>query len=405
MTTAPTAPTAPVTTDTDWIAVARTVAARLAEDAAERDKANQPPFAEVRLLREAGLLTLLVPKERGGGGADWRTAYGVIREIAAGDGSIGQLIGYHYLLSWNVRFFGTAEKTAELERAAVEGQWVWGGAFNPRDPDVTLTPDGTGDGFLLSGRKSFATGARTADRIVAGAVRTDTGEPVVVLVDPVHAGVERPDDWDHFGQRLSASGSITFRDVPVAAADILGVLSEQEGALDPFATLVTPAIQAIFVHFYLGIAEGALAAARDYTRTVTRPWLLSGVESATQDPYVLAAYGELAVSARAVRALADQAADAVQRGLERGHALTAGERGEIAVTVAVAKAASTRAALDITARVLEVTGARATASDLGFDRFWRNARTHTLHDPVAYKLREVGDHFLNGTHPPFTLYT
>ncbi|MET8979556.1 acyl-CoA dehydrogenase family protein [Streptomyces sp. NPDC004539] len=383
-----------------WISTARTVASRLAEDAAARDKANQPPFPEVESLRASGLLSLLIPKERGGGGADWRTAYAVIREIAAGDGSIGQLLGYHYLLSWNPRFFGTDAKTEELERAAADGGWFWGGAFNPRDPDVTLTPS---DGhFLLNGRKSFATGARVADRIVAGATRTDTGDPVVVVLDPAHPGVHRPDDWDNFGQRLSASGSITFTDVPIRAEDVLGVLSDD---LDPFGTLVTPAIQTVFVHFYLGIAEGALAAARDYTRTVTRPWVLSGVGTAAEDPYVLATYGELAVSAHAARALADRAADAVQRGLDRGHELTLHERGEIAATVAVAKVAATNAALDITARVLEVTGARATASELGFDRFWRNARTHTLHDPVAYKLREVGDHFLNGTHAPFTLYT
>ncbi len=193
--------------------------------------------------------------------------------------------------------------------------------------------------------------------------------------------------------------------MPVAADDIIGSLSEEEGTLSPFATLVTPAIQLVFVHFYLGIAEGALAAAADYTRDTTRPWLLSGVDSATQDPYTLATYGELAVSARSVRLLADHAAEAVQRGIDRGQDLTAEERGEIAVTVAAAKVAATQAALDITARILEVTGARSTASAHGFDRFWRNVRTHTLHDPVAYKLREVGDHYLNGAHAPFTLYT
>ncbi|OAH11915.1 acyl-CoA dehydrogenase family protein [Streptomyces jeddahensis] len=398
----------PASTDpasTDWISVARTVAADLAKDAAERDKANKPPFEEADRLREAGLLTLLIPSERGGGGADWRTAYAVIREIAAGDGSIGQLIGYHYLLSWNARFFGGPAVVERLDRAAAEGRWLWGGAFNPRDPDVVLTPEPGGHGFRLDGRKSFATGARVADRLVVGATRSDSGEPLVVFVDPAHPGVVRNDDWDNFGQRLSASGSVEFRSVPVAADDVIGSLSQDDGVLSPFATLVTPAIQLVFVHFYLGIAEGALAAAADYTRSTTRPWLLSGVESATQDPYVLATYGELAVAARATRTLADHAAEAVQQGLDRGHDLTEHERGEIAATVAAAKVQSTKAALDITARILELTGARSTASAYGFDRFWRNARTHTLHDPVAYKLREVGDHFLNGAHPPFTLYT
>lgn len=48
---------------------------------------------------------------------------------------------------------------------------------------------------------------------------------------------------------------------------------------------------------------------------------------------------------------------------------------------------------------------RASANAVGLDRFWSNVRTHSLHDPVAYKQREVGDHFLNGTHPPFMLFT
>lgn len=396
----------PPATHEQWLATAREVATDLARDAVERDRANRPPHDEAARLRDAGLLTLLIPAERGGGGADWRTAYAVIREIAAGDGSIGQLLGYHYLLSWNVRFFGGAAHTERVERAAAEGRWLWGGAFNPRDPDVVLTPTGpSGTGFRLDGRKTFATGARVADRLVVGATRADTGEPLVVFVDPEHPGVVRNDDWDNFGQRLSASGSVEFHAVPVAADDVLGSLSQDDGVLSPFATLVTPAIQLVFVHFYLGIAEGALTAAAEYTRTTTRPWPLSGVASATQDPYVLATYGELAVSARATRALADEAVEAVQTGLDRGPELTGEERGEIAVTVATAKVAATKAALDITARVLEVTGARATASAYGFDLYWRNARTHTLHDPVAYKLREVGDHFLNGAHPPFTLYT
>jgi alkylation response protein AidB-like acyl-CoA dehydrogenase len=88
-----------------------------------------------------------------------------------------------------------------------------------------------------------------------------------------------------------------------------------------------------------------------------------------------------------------------------GVSLTWEARGELAELIAALKVASTDVALHVTSTVFEVTGARATSNAVGLDRFWRNVRTHTLHDPVAYKQREVGDHFLNGTHPPFTLYT
>ncbi|SEG54445.1 Acyl-CoA dehydrogenase [Thermomonospora echinospora] len=385
-----------------WLVLAREVAAELAEDAAERDRAGRPPFEEIEYLRTAGLLTLLIPAERGGGGATWRTAYQVTREIAAADGGIGQLLGYHYLLSWNLHFFGSPQLQERVERQAAAARWLWGGAFNPRDPDLTLTPRPTG-GFELNGTKTFATGARVGDRLAVGATRADTGEPLVVIANPLHPGVTRPDDWDNIGQRLSASGSVSFAAVPVAAEDVIGSLENPS----PWVTLVTPAIQLVFVQFYLGIAEGALASARDYTRTTTRPWLLSGVERAVDDPYVLATYGELVARLRAARALADQAIEEIEPALHGPgrEDLTEERRGELAVLVATAKVAATEASLTVASRIFEVTGARSTRAALALDRFWRNARTHTLHDPVAYKQREVGAHFLTGEFPPFTLYT
>ncbi|GAA4735083.1 acyl-CoA dehydrogenase family protein [Phytohabitans rumicis] len=175
--------------------------------------------------------------------------------------------------------------------------------------------------------------------------------------------------------------------------------------LTPLATVITPAIQAVFGHFYLGIAEGALAVARDYTRTVSRPWVLSGIDAATREPYVLSTYGSFAARLDAAGALADRVAAHLAAAVARGPALTWDERGEVAAAVARLKVVATDVALDVTAGIYEVTGARATSNRYGLDRFWRNVRTHTLHDPVAYKRREVGDHYLNGAYPEFTLYT
>src|SRR5690606_21021085 len=156
---------------------------------------------------------------------------------------------------------------------------------------------------------------------------------------------------------------------------------------------------------YLGVAQGALATARDYTRTTSRPWLLSDSPSATADPYVLATYGRLVAATRAVEALADDVADHLDRADAAGDDLTWEARGELAEHVAALKVVSTDVALDVTNTIFEVTGARATSNKVGLDRFWRNVRTHTLHDPAAYKRREVGDHFRSGTSPEFALST
>jgi alkylation response protein AidB-like acyl-CoA dehydrogenase len=125
----------------------------------------------------------------------------------------------------------------------------------------------------------------------------------------------------------------------------------------------------------------------------------------TDEPYVLAAYGDHAARLAAVGALADKIAADLTATLARGRGLTWDERGEIEVGVAKLKVVSTDAALEVTSKIFEVTGARSTGSKYGFDRFWRNVRTHTLHDPVAYKRREVGEHYLTGRAPEFTLYT
>ncbi len=385
-----------MTTHAQAVDAARGVAAVLAKDALERDRANAEPLAEAQLLRDAGLPALLLPTSVGGAGLGWTTALRVIREIAAADGSIAQLLGYHYVNIANLWWVGGLERWG---RPSAAEQWLWGDAVNPTDPDLVLVPDG--DGYRLNGRKTFATGLSVGDAsVVSGAV---DGDSLLVVVRRDALGVVPGGDWDNLGQRLSASGSVTFTDVAIAPEQVLGGIGE--AAATPRSSLVTPAIQAVFGAFYLGIAQGALATARDYTRSTSRPWILSDSPSATADPYVLATYGRLVAATRAVEALADAVAEHLDGADAAGDALTWDARGELAEHVAALKVVATDVALDVTSTIFEVTGARATNNAVGLDRFWRNVRTHTLHDPVAYKRREVGDHYVNGTHPPFTLYT
>jgi len=56
-------------------------------------------------------------------------------------------------------------------------------------------------------------------------------------------------------------------------------------------------------------------------------------------------------------------------------------------------------------QLFELTGARATSNKLGLDRFWRNVRVHTLHDPIDYKYRDLGRYALHRTLPEPTAYS
>ncbi|MFF8594407.1 acyl-CoA dehydrogenase family protein [Streptomyces sp. NPDC015220] len=384
-----------------WLRVARETADDLATDAAAREQAGKVPFDEVSRLREAGLLTLLVPAGSGGGGADWPTAYAVVRGIAAADGAIGQLLGCHYFLTWSARFLATPSQADELGRRCAARQWFWGGGLAGQEFPLTLSK--VRGGHVLNGRQTYSTGVLVADRLAVRAVRADTGEPLAVVVDPDHPGVDVDGGADTFGQRLAAGGCVEFDAVPVAAEDVLGSLSADDDDLSPLAALASPVGRLLSVQLRLGMAEGVLAEAREYSRADRSSWHSAWPGGASQDPQVLAAYGELTVLTRSASALTDQALEAVHGGLTRGEDLTYDEYADISVLVAMAEAASSRAAQESTARALDIVGARSASARLGFDRFWRNTRTQTLYEPVAHRLRDVGDYFLNGAHPPFVL--
>ncbi|MFH0522217.1 acyl-CoA dehydrogenase family protein [Streptomyces sp. M41] len=406
----------------DWRHIAGELADDLATDAAEREQAGKPPLDEVARLRESGLLTLLVPTALGGGGGDWRTAYAVVRILAAADGAVGQLLGSHYFLSQSPRFFAGPERAARVERTFTAGQWYWGGGIASCEPPLMLTP--TPDGYLLDGHQRYGCAVGVADRLVVRAAVPGTGEPLAVLVDPAHPGLVSGTGGDTFGQRLAAGGAVGFDSVPVASDGVLGSLSADDGALSPFTGLAAPTARLVSAQFCLGLAEGLLGEVREYGRAAVQsswqplpahlwpagaPHPRSGGSPAPwqggrpQDPLVLTAYGELAVTARAASALADQAVAALTDGLARGEDLDDEECAEIAVLAGAAEAAAARAAQEITTRALDAVGASAALAGHGLDRFWRDTRTHTLREPVAHRLREVGDYFLNGVHPPFSL--
>ncbi|CAK7259648.1 MULTISPECIES: acyl-CoA dehydrogenase family protein [unclassified Shinella] len=383
-------------------AKAEEISADLARRGAQLDADGKPPFAEIERLKTEGLLTALHPVEIGGGGLDWVDGLRLVRILARGESSIGQLLGYHFVNSQYVHWAADdPDKAWDLGVETVAKRLYWGAAVNPRDPGLTLTR--SGDHYLLNGRKTFSTGAHVSDRINANAAFDDEIANIVLPTD--RPGYIANDDWDNIGQRLSDSGSVEFRDFPVYESDFLLPLARKDDAPPVQATFNTPLIQLVFVNFYLGTAEGALAAATDYVRTTTRPWVTSGLEKASEDPYILERIGEFRAALKASAALADAAAAVVQSSLARGRGVTARERGEAAIEAYAAKVNATHVALDVTSRIFELTGARSTASHHRFDRYWRNVRTHTLHDPVFYKAREVGDFALNGRVPEPSLYS
>ncbi|MDZ4233307.1 MAG: acyl-CoA dehydrogenase family protein [Dietzia sp.] len=377
------------------------VAAELGVTAAERDRANAAPTAEIDLLRRHDLLQVGEPVEFGGSGLDFAQSQQITRRIARGDTSIAHLIGYHYAQQRIPHLFGTPEQAEALSRRNGEEKLFWGGVQNPRGADgLELTRDG--DAFRLNGRRTFASGASVADQLSVTA--SFQGDLVFLTLPTDRSGFEPDGDWDAIGQRLTDSGGVEFRDARVERHEILGDPDSPPG-FSPYQTLVTPHWQLAFVNFYIGTAEGAFTEALDWTRLNASPWETSGLDSATEDPYILELIGEQRARITGAALLADRAGAALQQALDFGPGLSAEQRAETAIAIAEAKFVTTKVSLEVASRLFEIQGARATSSTYGFDRHWRNLRTHTVHDPVAYKAREIGDWTLNHTAPAFTLYS
>lgn len=380
--------------------IAQRLASDLAATAVERDREGGTAKRERDQIRASGLLAASIPREYGGHGLDWHGVMRLVRIIASADSSLGHLFGFHHLLVATVRLFGSPSQWQTAYQETVLQNLFWGNALNPLDPGTTLTRNG--DALRLNGKKSFCSGALDSDRLIVSFTEPPSGKLVIATIPSNRSGIRYNHDWDNMGQRQTDSGSVEFTDVVVHESEFL----TSPGPLgSPFASLRPCIAQLVLANVYLGIAQGALESAKEYTHTQRRAWPASGVEKASDDPYVLARYGEMSVELRAARLLCDAAGSALDAAWQRRENTTPEDRGEAALAIAAAKVATTRASLDISTRVFDVMGARATTARLRLDRFFRNARTHTLHDPVDYKLKELGEWELSQKLPKPSFYS
>ncbi|MED0650227.1 MULTISPECIES: acyl-CoA dehydrogenase family protein [Aeribacillus] len=384
-----------------YLDTALQLAKEFAKTAIERDERGGTAKAERDLLRKSGLLSLIIPKSLGGLGKDWKAVLQITRELAKVDGSLAHLFGYHFLCLTSVHLFGSPQQKEKYYKETAENNLFWGNTYNPLDESLLVKREG--DQLKLIGKKSFCSGAKDSDRLLISAKSPNQDRPVIAVIPTNRTGIIINDDWDSFGQRQTDSGTVVFQDVLLKEEEILTFYEQEPESF--FPTIRTHTAQTILVHVLLGIAEGAFEEAKNYTKNITRPWLTSKVDQATSDPYTIRQYGDLYVQLKAAAALAQDASNALQEAWDKERALTEQERGECGIIIATAKVATAKAALEVTSRMFEVMGARATLGKYRFDRFWRNVRTHTLHDPIEYKIRDIGEWALNGKLPEITPYS
>ena len=382
-----------IQSDAEALEIARALADQFKHHAVQRDAERLLPFEEIEAYSQSGLWAMTVPKQYGGAEVSSYTVAQVIALMSGVDGSIGQIPQNHFYGLEILRNTGTEQQKQKLYAEVLKGA-RFGNALaefktkNAAQKQTAISPvDG---GFIVNGEKFYCTGSLFAHRIPT-LVKDEHGREFLAFIPRQSKGLELVDDWSGFGQRTTGSGTVKFNHVFVEADDVIpfDTAYSQPTISGPFAQIMHAAIET-------GIARAAFEETLIRVRQA-RPWIDSGVDKATDDPLTLFELGRIAADVRASEVLLKQAARSIDAAKPQP---TAENIAKASIDVAKVRAHSTETALKASSKLIELAGSRGSQREDGLDRFWRNARVHTLHDASRWKYYFIANHLLNGVLPP-----
>ncbi|RWX63571.1 SfnB family sulfur acquisition oxidoreductase [Mesorhizobium sp. M2A.F.Ca.ET.039.01.1.1] len=390
----PTTPAHIVKDDAEAIAIAHRLGAEFVKESSRRDRERIWPVTELDLFSQSGLWSINVPKAFGGPEVSYATLAKVIEIISAADSSIGQIAQNHLGVVAAIRTVSDKDQQALLFAEVLKGT-RFGNAFSEfsskRAADFETKFTDAGDHVIVNGQKFYSSGALLAHLVPIVAL-DDEGRAWYAIADRGASGLTVIDDWSSFGQRTTLSGTVIIDNVKVPKTHLV---PGYKGYDKPTADGAI--FQIIQVAVDTGIAQAAIDETIQFVRTRSRAWIDSGVDNAWDDPYTVQAIGDLTLRLHAAQALLEKAGLAIDKAVAEPTAETV---AHAQIVTAEAKILSTEIAIAATNKLFELAGTRSTLAEHNLDRHWRNARTHTLHDPVRWKYAILGKYFLNGEKPP-----
>jgi alkylation response protein AidB-like acyl-CoA dehydrogenase len=376
--------------------------------AKDRDLNDENPFDQVTALKRAGFGTLRLPTGLGGAGYTVPQLFSAVIDVARADPIVAHIFRTHFWFT-EERLRTPQDPIGQRWLSKVADGKIFGNAFSEKGSlavgslvfNTRLLPD-PAVGFRLTGEKYYSTGTLFADYLTATAT-TDHDSVAVVIVPADRTGVRLIDDWDGFGQRRTGTGTTIFKDVAVSAEEVLSD--------SPYDAEPTPTVQYASLQLYIhAVVAGVLEAVVDdgvaLLRSRERSFSHATTEKPTDDPLLQRQLGVLASTAYVARAAVLDAAEAIGRATasDSGDGPDRELAAEAQLKVAKVKVHLDDIAPEAATRLLELGGASAASRQRNLDRHWRNIRTITLHNPVAYKARVIGQNLLHGTALPANAY-
>ncbi|MDT0308485.1 acyl-CoA dehydrogenase family protein [Streptomyces sp. DSM 44917] len=348
----------------------------------EWEEAGHPPREFLLRLGELGVFGIQVPQEYGGAGEESYKYYAVVAEETARAGVSFGSTGVHtsLVLPYVLAYANEEQKkrwlpgfvTGELMTAIAMTEPGTGSDLAGMATTARLAEDGTH--YVLNGAKTFITGGVVADRVLV-VCRTSPATPEdrraglsILVVDTSSEGYAVGRKLEKIGLRTSDTAELSFTDVKVPAADLLG----EEGKAFSYLTHNLPQER-------LGIAVNSYAQAAAAVRfasayTADRKVFGKPVAAFQNTKFVLA---DCATDVDAMQAVVDRA-------------LEAHDRRELTVADAArAKLFCTETAGRVIDRCLQLHGGYGYMLEYPIARLYADNRVHRIYGGTSEVMRAI----------------
>ena len=379
----------------------RPIFARIQQGALKREQNRQLPLQEIQWLKQAGFGAVRIPVAFGGDGLSQKQLFQLLIELAKADSNIVQALRGHFaFVEDRLNAHKFADQSHWFQRFVkgdlVGNAWTEVGQVEIGDVITRVKENKAGE-LIVNGEKFYSTGTIYADWIDLFALDETTGQHVIAAVSTHEQGVNVQDDWDGFGQKTTGSGTLKVVNVPIERDHIYN--------FDTRFRYQTAFYQVVHLATLAGIAQSAVETFSDEVRKRTRIFSHGNAPLVRHDPQVLQVIGKASAQAYAAEHIALAAAaaldDAYYNHFHGSHDLVdeANDRAELESSQG--QVVISDLVLQLTSDLFNTLGASASSTAKQLDRFWRNARVVSSHNPLIYKQKVIGDWEVNQAPLPF----
>ncbi|MDM1786434.1 acyl-CoA dehydrogenase family protein [Acinetobacter bereziniae] len=378
----------------------RPIFEKIVEGTLAREQQRSLPYEQINWLKQAGFGALRVPVKFGGDGVSLPQLFQLLIELAKADSNIVQALRGHFaFVEDRLNAHKVADQALWFKRF-VQGDLVgnaWTEIGQVKIGDVITRVKQKNSQLLVNGKKYYSTGTIFADWVDLFAYDETTDQHVIAAISRHASGVQVLDDWDGFGQKTTGSGTLSLTDVAIERDHILPF--EQRFKYQ------TAFYQVIHLATLSGIAQSAVATFIHEVQKRDRIFSHGNADLVRNDPQILQVIGKASAQAYASETITLRTAEALQKAYlshfgeseikniqANNDAELESAQGQVVISALV---------LELTSQLFNALGASASTTSKQLDRFWRNARVVSSHNPLVYKEKVIGDWEVNHEPLPF----